>query len=113
MVVYMIRKTVMGYSKVFEVGGGPTDYDLHCHLKEDTILWTGDRGGYFSLMEALAAMDDEVKAWVADYKKVHVPEDEWPVPEVRKMDIRRTSVYIDYQFSQETTSFEIVEVRVR
>lgn len=113
MVVYMIRKTVTGYQKVFEVGGGPTDYDLQCMLKEDTILWTGDRGGYFSLMEALAAMDDEVTKFIADYKKVHVPEDEWPVPEVRKKDIRCTSVHIDYEFSQEVTSFEIVEVRVR
>ena len=113
MVIYMIRKSVMGYHKVFEIGGGPTDYDLHPYLKEDTILWTGDRGGYFSLMEALAAMDAEVSAWVADYKKVHVPEDEWPVPEVRKKDIWRTSVHVDYEFSQEVTSFEVVEVRVR
>lgn len=113
MVIYMIRKTVMGYQKVFEIGGGPTDYDLHPYLKEDTILWTGKRGGYFSLMGALAAMDDEVSAWVDDYKKVHVPEDEWPVPEVRKTDIWRTSVHVDYEFSQEVTSFEIVEVQLR
>lgn len=113
MVIYMIRKSVMGYHKVFEIGGGPTDYDLHAYLKEDTILWTGDRGGYFSLKDALAAMYDEASAWIADYKKVHVPEDEWPVPEVRKKDIWSTSVYVDYSFSQEVTSFEIVEVNVR
>lgn len=113
MVIYMIRKTVMQYYKVFEVGGGPTDYDLNCYPKEDTVLWTGKHGGYFSLMEALAAMDDEVSAWVADYKKVHVPEDEWPVPEVCKTDIRKTSVCVEYGFSQVVTSFEIVEVQVR
>lgn len=113
MVVYMIRKAVMGYQKVFEIWGGPTDYDLHPYLKEDTILWTGARGGYFSLKDALAAMADEVAKFIADYKRIHVPEDEWPIPEVRKTDIRRTSVHVDYEFSQETTSFEIVEVRVR
>lgn len=113
MVVYMIRKTVMHYSKIFEVGGGPTDYDISCYPKEDTILWTGKRGGYFSLVDAITARDDEVSAWVADYKKVHVPEDEWPEPEVNKTDARRMAICIDYEFSQITTSFEIVEVRVR
>lgn len=113
MVIYMIHKTVMGYQKVFEIGGGPTDYDLNCYLKEDTILWTGRSGGYFSLVDAITARDDEVYHTIADYKKIHVPEDEWPVPEVHKTDIRRTSVEVDYEFSQEVTSFEIVEVRVR
>jgi hypothetical protein len=109
----MIRKTVMGYQKVFEIGGSLTDYDLHPYLKEDTILWTGKHGGYFSLVDAITARDDEVYRTLVDYKKIHVPEDEWPVPEVRKTDIWRTSVEVDYEFSQEVTSFEIVEVRVR
>lgn len=113
MVVYMIRKSVMHYSKVFEVGGGPTDYDINCYPKEDTILWTGIRGGYFSLKDAITARDDEVYRALADYKKIHIPEDEWPVPKVHKTDIWRTSVNVDYEFSQIVTSFEIVEVKVR
>lgn len=113
MVIYMIRKSVMVYNKIFEIGGGPTDYDLNCYPKEDTILWAGTRGGYFSLGDAIRARDDEVYHALADYKKTHTPAEEWPEPEICKTDIWRTSVNVDYEFSQVVTSFEIVEVRVR